>query len=53
MQDITVTTMLMTAIVTAFTVLGKAIGKHLGITNANGIVDVIGVLISYIPFVKK
>lgn len=52
-QNISITTMLMTAIVTALMVLGKAYGKHIAIVKANEIVNVIGIIISYIPFVKK
>ncbi len=52
LEDISIVAMLMTAGVTAFTVLGKAVGKHLGIKKANKIVNIIGIIISYIPFNK-
>lgn len=53
LEDITIVTMLMTAVVTAFTVLGKGIGKHLGIKYSSKIVNIIGVVMSYIPLINK
>lgn len=46
MNDITIVTMLVTAIVTSLTVLGKGFGKHLGITRADEIVTILGKAIS-------
>ncbi len=53
MKDSTIITMLMTATVTACTVLGKGIGKHLGITKANQIVNVLGIIIDFKNIFKK
>ena len=50
---VSIVTMLVTATVTAFMVFGKGIGKRFGIKNANQIVDVIGVILSYLSFTGK
>ncbi len=53
LKDVSVITMLITAIVTALMVLGKAAGKRVGIRDANKIVDILGIFLSYLPFLKK
>ena len=45
--------MLVTATVTATTVLGKAMGKHFGISYATRIVDILGIILSWFSFKKK
>ena len=52
-KDVSIVTMLVTAMVTAFMVFGKGIGKHFGVENANEIVDFIGVVMSYFSFKSK
>ena len=47
-EDVTIVTMLMTASVTACTVLGKGIGKHVGISKANSIVNVLGIFLDFL-----
>ena len=48
LNDVTIVTMLMTAMVTACTVLGKGIGKHIGITKANLIVNILGICLDFL-----
>ena len=53
MQDITIITMLMTATVTACTVLGKGIWKHIGISKANEIINILGICLDFFSVKKK
>ena len=46
-SDITLTTLIATATVTALTVLGKGIGKQASIKNCNEIMEVIGKIIAF------
>lgn len=46
LKDITIVTMIVTATVTAITVWGKAIGKHLAIEKANDIIESIGKILA-------
>lgn len=52
-KDITVTTLLVTATITALTVLGKGIGKQIGIKNCNEIIELLGKVIAFFKFGKK
>lgn len=52
-QDITLTTLLVTATITALTVLGKGIGKQVGIKKCDEIIEVLGKIIAFLKIEKK
>lgn len=46
-DDITLSTLLVTATITALTVLGKGIGKRIGLTNTDNVVYTLGKIIAF------
>ncbi len=52
MTDFTIMTMLMTAVVTSLTVFGKGACKKVAIRNANQIIYVVGICMSYLKLKK-
>ena len=52
-EDITLTTLLVTATITALTVLGKGLGKQIGIKKCNEIIEAIGKFIAFFKFGKN
>lgn len=52
-SDITVTTLFVTATITAITVLGKGIGKQVAIKKCNEIIEAIGKFIAFFKFNHK
>ena len=52
-EDITLTTLLVTATITALTVLGKGIGKQVGIKKCDEIIEVIGKIIAFMKITYK
>lgn len=51
-SDVTLSTLIVTATITAVTVLGKGIGKRIGIDRANDVLDVLGKIIAFLKIKK-
>jgi CBS domain containing-hemolysin-like protein len=53
LNDITLISMVTTGLVASLTVLGKGIGKKIGINKANKIINTLGIFIDFISFKHK